>query len=97
MITLQDSLMDVCIKLAQGNPGAASVCAKLLQDNPLQGFLSLLDMDDMGLKGPAIWVVYKDFAKQDLPTLIEALLSRSPALIAAVHKEGLEAFAGGRS
>lgn len=97
MITLNDSVMDAVVKMAQGNPGAATVLAKIIQADPIGGFIDICHMDDMGLKGPAIWVAYKDFAKNDLTVLTEAVRSRSKDLIAAVRAEGFEAHSYGQS
>lgn len=97
MIRPMDTPLDACVKLAEGNPGAAQVCALILRDDPEWGYFTLLHLDDMGLHGPAIWVAYKDYAKQDLPTLVHALKDRSPGLVAAVRAAGYQAELGGQS
>jgi len=89
--------LNACVKLAEGNPGAAQVCALILRADPDWGYCTLLDLDDMGLRGSAIWVAYKDYAKQDLPTLVRALKERSPELIAAMQSAGYQATQGGQS
>ena len=97
MINLHDTVRDAVMKLSAGNPGAATVCAQIVQADPVTGFMDLLHMDDMGMKGPAIWVGYKDFAGQDLNKFIKAIRSRDTAMIEMIRREGYEAFSGGRS
>ena len=96
MITGQDTIQSAITKLCEGNPGALRVLMELANDG-MPGFLSMLDADDMGLKGPAIWVGYMDFAKQDLRAFQEALRNRSQEMVDVIRAEGYAAYTGGRS
>mgnify|MGYP001582440133 CR=1 FL=1 len=96
MLNLQDTLKSAVVKLSEGNPGALRVCLELMQGS-LEGFSSLLDADDMGLKGPAIWIGYKDFAKEDINVFREALRNRSQEMIAVIRREGYKAYEYGQS
>lgn len=97
MITSQDTVQSAITKLCQGNPGALRVLCELAQMDGTDGFVALLDADDMGLKGPAIWLGYKDFAKEDLGTFRDALRKRSQEMVDTIRAEGYEAWTGGRS
>ena len=97
MISSHDTLQSSLIKLSQGNPGALRVLCELVKADPTAGLISMLDADDMGLRGPAIWVGYKDFAKGDLQVFREALRNRSSEMITVIRQEGYEAYTGGRS
>lgn len=96
MIKLTDSVQDCCVKLSQGNPGALSVCVKLLATGDM-GLMHLLNLDDMGMCGPSIWLGYKDFAKENLDTFIKALKERDPEMVRIVNSNGGKAWTGGRS
>jgi len=76
-----DSFMDAMIKIADGNPGAANVVAQLVQLDPIK----ILDADDMGLRGPALWIAYKDYAGEGINKLSEALEARSQNLVNVVN------------
>ena len=76
-IQLGDDPISSLLSLAQGNPGAATVLGKLLQDGP-QGYMDILHLDDMGMKGPQIWVAWKDYCKQDLEAFRKAIRARDP-------------------
>jgi len=79
-ITLNDSGQSVVLKLAEGNPGAMRVCCEVLRDgsdidpaNALQGFGPLLMLDDLGIYGPDIWLLYKDVCNQNLVAMLGVL------------------------
>lgn len=97
MIGLQDTMQSACWKLSEGNPGALTVCLRILKENPKDGFLDLLHMDDMGLKGPAIWIGFKDYANNDLDKFLDAVRHRSGELISVIHDNGYEAVRTGAS
>ena len=88
MITLQDTILSAIVKLAAGNPGALSVLADIVKADEVTGFITLCDIDDMGMTGPAIWIGYKDFAKQDLGVFVKACRERSPEMVEMIRKEG---------
>lgn len=96
-IQLTDSVQDVITKLSQGNPWAITVCRELVKADNIMGFFDLLNMDDMGMRGPAIWIAYKDFAKQDIPTLQTAIRNRDAGMLDAIRKEGYRVVNGGAS
>lgn len=97
MVTGSDSMQDAIVKLSAGNPDALRVLYELLQSDPVMGFMRILDADDMGLKGPSIWLGYKDFAKENLDTFMKALESRDPEMVRVIKANGGEAWASGRS
>ena len=97
MITLHDTVLDMIVKLSEGNPGAAIVCTKILKADLERGVMDLLHLDEMGMKGPAIWVGYKDYAGEDLNLFIKAVRQRAPDMIKMIRQQGYEAWEGGRS
>jgi len=77
-ITLDDTFMNIVMKLSRGNPGAVTVCAKLMSDRndpdcflgPLGNFLSL---DTHGIYGSDIWVLFKDVCDQRILGVVTIL------------------------
>ena len=87
-IILQDSIMDVFLKLAVGNPGALTVCMEVYKKGPaidpdaaLGGLASLLDLDDLGIYGSHIWLLFKDICGEDLVKTIAVLRARQLGFI----------------
>ena len=72
-IGLNDTGMDMFVKLSEGNPGALSVCVQILKKNAQidpdalgGGMFTLLGLDDLGIYGSRIWMLYKDVCGTDL-------------------------------
>lgn len=68
-ISLQDSAMDVMVKMSDGNPGAMKVLMELLsitQDNPDGGWGTVLMLDSLGIYGTDIYVLYNDICNSEL-------------------------------
>ena len=81
-ITLQDSQISAIIKMAEGNPGAASVMTRLLREGAdidpdaiMGGFSSVLLLDTFGIYGSRIWMLYKDACGEDISATMAALRS----------------------
>ena len=82
-IDLTDNLVEVIVKMAEGNPGAVTVLAQLAKD-PI-GLMDILHLDDMNMRGPQIWIGYKDHCKSDLEAFRKAIRDRDPAMVATVN------------
>lgn len=72
-IQLEDDMTATLIKMAEGNPGAATVlmgiikdCEKIDPDSAFGGLGVILSLDTYGIYGPRIWMLYKDVCEQDL-------------------------------
>ncbi|MDD4588908.1 MAG: hypothetical protein PHG06_00565 [Parabacteroides sp.] len=81
-ITLEDNAMSAIMKLADGNPGAATVCIRLLKEagdidtNSFVGGLgTLLSLDTENVYGSEIWMLYKDVCKESLWKTVAVLRS----------------------
>lgn len=76
ILALTDTVEDVVVKLSQGNPGALRVLVELLkeeEDREYPPVLDLLKLDDMGIYGPMVWLLYKDTFKLKITPLRLAL------------------------
>lgn len=84
-IELRMSPTDALAIMAEGNPGAISAMIKLM-DNP-NGFFDVLRLDDMNMRGPQIWVAFKDVCKGDVELFRQKIRERDSAMITQVNKE----------
>ena len=84
-LNLSDSFVDVQIKMAEGNPGAASVIGKIMR-NP-DGLFALMGLDDMNIRGSQIWVGYKDHCNEDIDEFVLCAKSRSAAMVDTINRE----------
>jgi len=84
MIDLTDTVTDAICKMAQGNPGAAVACTNILRD-PERGMITLLRLDELNIRGSALWCAYKDYADHDVPKLIQAVQDKAPELFKAIR------------
>lgn len=84
-IEAHDSVHDILIKLSEGNPGALTALIEVVKDDPVMGFMDLLHLDDMGMRGPQIWVAYKDHCKQDRTAFVKAIRERDQAMVNTVN------------
>lgn len=76
-IKLEDSPIEMMIKLAEGNPGAITVLANLFReekdidpDAALAPFHTILALDDMGIYGSNIWILFKDVCGQSTLNMV---------------------------
>lgn len=95
MLTLNDTMQSAIVKLSEGNPGAMAVLSALAKRD--DGLIRILDVDDMGMRGPSIWLGYKDHCKQDIDAFAVALRDRSPEMVRTIKVNGGEAWTGGKS
>jgi len=65
-IELQDTTKDVVMKMTEGNPGALQVIMGIIEyggkidpDDAFGGFGSLLHLDNIGVYGSKIWMLFK--------------------------------------
>lgn len=72
-IKLEDTFMDIMVKMSEGNPGAINVLMQLYKEVPnidpqniLGGIGAILELDTLGVYGPRIWMLYKDVCGEDI-------------------------------
>jgi len=70
-LKLNDTVRDVLLKLADGNPGAMNVIAQLLAKE--DGLLHVLKLDDLEIYDSLIWLCYKDLLGSDIDKLYNLL------------------------
>ena len=85
-ISITDGIQSVCMKMSEGNIGALTVLMGILKKSPREGFFSVLNLDDMNIRGEQIWLGYKDFCNQDLDRFIECAKKRDKDMIETINK-----------
>lgn len=79
-LQLTDTLQDMVIKMAEGNPGAMNVLMQILRDgaaidpdNIMGGVGIILSLDTLNLYGSKIWMLYKDACDCNLSQMVAVL------------------------
>lgn len=89
-INMSSTIFDAVVDFSEGNPGSCTVLSRILKDEPPVEVLSvLLDLDDMNIRGPQIWVAYKDYCGEDLVKFRECVRSRDRKMVDVVNAEML--------
>lgn len=96
-ITGDDTIQSMVVKMSQGNPGALRVSLEVLDHDKSRGFMDLLSLDDMGIRGSSIWLGFKDWAGENLDVFVQGIRDRSQPMIDKIRASGGEAWKGGRS
>lgn len=72
-IKLEMSLMDMFMTMSEGNPGALTVLMDIFKEGEridpqdfMGGLGAILMLDELGVYGPRVWMLYKDVCGQDL-------------------------------
>jgi hypothetical protein len=86
-LDLADSLTDVVFKMSEGNPGAVNVLSQILNKDQMAGMMNILSLDDMNMRGPQIWVGYKDHCGEDIDTFINKIRGRDLQMLKAVNEQ----------
>ena len=85
-INLEDDIMSVILKMSEGNPGALSVITEIIKVGGDTGFMEILNLDDMNIRGGQIWFGYNDFAGGDLDIFRAAIMERSQAMVDRINE-----------
>lgn len=77
IVKIRDTVKEAMLKMSEGNPGAMTVLIDLINrehlidpDSALGGLGTMLSMDDVDIRGPLIWVCYKDLCGEDLVKMV---------------------------
>ena len=80
ILTLDDTVQSALMKLSGGNPGALRVMLQVLEqaeridpDSLGGAAMVLLHLDELGIHGPKIWMLYGDVCKENLSHMMGAL------------------------
>lgn len=73
VLTLGDTMHSAATKMCEGNPGAINVIMMLLK-GPGGGIPEMLALDSMGIRGPMIWVGYKDICGENIEVFVKKVM-----------------------
>lgn len=98
-IELEDTMFDTIYKISEGVPGAMVGITKLMQSDEA-GFMLLLSLDDMNIRGSQILVAYKYLYNEDAKKFAEAVKNRDAKMVNFINEEmasvgGEKAVTGG--
>lgn len=72
-IKLEDTELDIILKMSEGNLGAITVCTQIFNkaeridpDAIMKGLSTMLSMDMYCIYGSRIWMLYKDVCKESI-------------------------------
>lgn len=100
-IELEDSMFDVIYKISEGVPGAIVGITQLMESDEA-GFMLLLGLDDMNIRGSQVWEAYKYLYNEDGKKFAEAVRNRDKNMVDFINQEmasvgGEKAVTGGAS
>jgi hypothetical protein len=87
-VNIGDSIKETLFLFGEGNPGGLCVLMELMQDKE-RGFIDVLSLDDMNIRGTQIWIGYKGHCNEDLEVFRKAIRERSREMVDTINEEGL--------
>lgn len=80
---------ELIVLMAEYNPGALSVLMEISINYRAEDIWVKLAiaLDDMNIRGPQIWVGFKDFARSNLETFVTAIIRRDAKMIDVINRE----------
>lgn len=96
------SVTELIVLMAEGNAGATVAMGEIMKaDVGELGYVDILYLDDMNIRGAQIWICYKDFCNCDVKNFLTRIQARDPAMIHFVNNhrghEGHKAVTNGAS
>ena len=104
-IQLEDTVITMFTKMCDGNPGALTALMAIFKEAPtidpqsaLGGLGPILIMDDLGVYGSHIWLLFKDICKQDTRMMVAIIRAYQMGFLAESDlKNAIQACEGKRS
>lgn len=78
-LDLHDNLINIFMKMSDGNPGAITVLTRMMKEAPKYDkhqpnfIMHIVMLDSFQVYGWKIWVLWKDFCKEDPESFIMAI------------------------
>lgn len=100
-IDLEDTMIETIFKISEGVPGAIVGITKIMEADEF-GFILLLGLDDMNIRGSQIWEAYKYLYNEDASKFAEAIKNRDEKMVNFINEQlasvgGEKAVTGGAS
>ena len=68
-----DDIKQKIINLSAGNPGALTVLCELVNHDPILNIVTIAMIEALKIKGPSIWMLYKDVCGKKIDKTMEVL------------------------
>lgn len=81
------TMLDAIVQMSEGNPGAMTVLMDVAKLPPTEALGILLTLDDMNMRGPQIWVAYKDHSGENFEQFAGYVQARDAEMIETVNTE----------
>lgn len=76
-INLGGTTLEAIVSMCEGNPGAAVALSELIKNDEENGLVMMLWLDEWGIYGTDIWVLYSDICAKDIKKMAAVLLATS--------------------
>lgn len=76
----------IMTKMAEGNPGAATVLGEIMKARPDTWRVYVGHLDDMNIRGSQIWIAYKDYCGRDIEKFFLKIGTRDADMIAMINE-----------
>jgi len=86
-LNVHDDMLSVIMQMGEGNPGAIRVLMELMKADQIDGFMRLLDLDDMNIRGSQVWLGYKDHCGEDMDTFMAAVRDRDKDMVSTINAQ----------
>lgn len=81
-IDFNQDIREVIALMSEGNPGALNVLSQLAFTDPTL----IAVLDDMNIRGPQIWLGYKDHCGQQLERFTRCIRERDAAMLNTINR-----------
>jgi hypothetical protein len=78
-------LLDLLMQISQGNPGALNVLMQVMDSNPITALVVFSFLKENGLTGSTVWLLYKDWQKQNVDNFIDKIVNHPEEVLAYVN------------
>ena len=79
-------MFDAIYKISEGVPGAMVGITKLMESDEA-GFMLLLGLDDMNIRGSQVWEAYKYLYNEDAKKFAETVKNRDKNMVDLICRE----------
>ena len=86
-INVHATLVDIMLLISEGNPGAIREIEEIIDNDTISGFMTILGLDDMNIRGSQIWIGYKDHCEENLDKFITAIRTRDADMVTTINNE----------
>lgn len=85
-ISGSDNLQSIMVKMSEGNPDALSVLTQMHQKKGPMAFMDMLSLDDMNIRGPQIWLGYKDHCGEKIDDFLKCIKDRDADMVKTINE-----------